>query len=129
MPALPISLDSVGTMPRELRALMKPLRSEFKRHLYADSYAHSPSARSIMAQVAEYLATHSVVGVHYTRAERRDIESGGLLCGPGASRRAWFLENYGSRFSPAERGPSRRLGAGATTRTKTPFAIIGCIST
>ncbi len=97
-----IALDSIAAMPPALRKVMKPLRDDFLRHHHVDSFARRPAARDVMTKLAAYLDERGVIGIHYTRAEREDIATGGLICGAGAIRRTWFLERYGNRFSPGE---------------------------
>lgn len=97
-----IALDSAESIPPELRARLKRLLGSLLRDRYVDSFARTPEAQAVMAEMNDYLESRSVVGIHYTRANPHEIERGGLTCGPGANRRKWFLNEFGHHFSRRE---------------------------
>lgn len=58
-------------------------------------------------QIAEDLHAlclkEGIIGYHFTRAAREEIETRGLIVGSGRERRRDFLAQYGHRFSEAQR--------------------------
>jgi hypothetical protein len=105
----PKNLGDADDMPGDILSRLEGCVSLFKRLEFSEEFESHAALRDTVRELDAVCESDGIVGVHYTRAEHDGLLTEGLVPRSGAERRAQFLQEYGNRFSAAQR---ERLVAG-----------------
>lgn len=97
-----IAVDSIVDMPDVIFDYLGGYKEVFLKENYLDNIISRPWASKIEKELNEYCLVHGVIGYHYTRARREDIETHGLNLMSGVDRRNLFLKKYSSHFTKGQ---------------------------
>ncbi|HET7560950.1 MAG TPA: hypothetical protein VFJ87_01055 [Rhodanobacteraceae bacterium] len=94
-----VSLDDPDCLPATLLRELQSCDRHFAATSVIDSVQHEPAVSNVIDRINEYCQNNMVVGYHFTRAVRADIEASGLQPRTGDAIRESFLSRFGTRFS------------------------------
>jgi len=94
-----IALSCPEEMPARARETLGARRAILQERQYLEQVIEDPVLRKLAADLDSVCQAEGVVGYHFTRAERGEIETRGLLARTGGERRRDFLASYGQRFT------------------------------
>ena len=100
--AQPIKLDSIDGMPGAVLETLEDFRSDIENCNSFDTLLDQNELRQVAINLNQICLDRGVVGVHYTRAIRVEIETNGLSLSTGDGRRRAFLDQYGHLFTRAQ---------------------------
>jgi hypothetical protein len=102
---IPVRLDELDWIPRDLRDELELRRDRFVEEEFGDNIKHERWFLDLAAALEDWCAPRGVVAFHCTReAEPGEIQARGLrrLDGGGEAHRAEFLLRFADRFTPEE---------------------------
>lgn len=106
-----VNLEDPDCLPAALRRELKRCDRYFASSRNLESIQHEPAVANVIDRVNEYCQGNLLVGYHYTRAIREDIESMGLQLRTGSEIRKSLLRRFGHHFSPEQRGQIKEAWA------------------
>jgi len=95
----PVDLSQLESLPSGVLEHLSEHDSLFKRTAFVEDVMQSRSILAIAHELNDLCMDRGIVGYHFTRAEREEIASKGLLIESGEERRARFLIEHGHRLS------------------------------
>lgn len=99
---MPFRLDSISGIPDRFLAVL----DNFDQFIKGAGYLEDLLEQKELLEVAKGLNTvcleNRIVGIHYTRAIRSEIEANGLRPSKGEDRRRAFLDQYGHNFTDVQ---------------------------
>lgn len=98
-----INLNSIDGIPQDIARELRYLEAAFAQCEYSEKLLENSALHSIAETLNELCCKEGVIGYHYTRAVRGDIEASGLQVSKGADRRCAFMTKYGNRFTDEQR--------------------------
>ena len=104
-----IDLQRPELLPEALRARLQSIESLCRNEEFSENLVQHPKVRNIVIELDSYCMDRRVLGIHYTRAIRTDIEHKGLLVRTGAEIRDEFVQRFGEEFGADELGQLQRL--------------------
>ena len=102
MPMDAVDLQRPELLPEVLREHLNSIQSLCRNEKFSDKLVQRPEARNIVIELDDYCMQRRVLGIHYTRAIRTDIEQKGLLVRTGAEIRDEFIQRFGHKFEATE---------------------------
>jgi hypothetical protein len=99
---LAIDLAQPADIPRELLSILAEQRELMISAESIEELLKSEEIRDVVIALDLIVEKEGVVGYHYTRNFKQSIEINGLVMKSGAERRAFFLKEYGNRFTPEQ---------------------------
>ena len=97
-----IDLQRPDLLPEELRACLESITSLCRGERFSENLVQHSEVRNAVIELDNYCMQRRVLGIHYTRAIRSDIEHKGLLIRTGAEIREEFVERFGQEFEATE---------------------------
>lgn len=97
-----IDLSNPESLPVGYRDKLNSVSPKVWASQFSDEVVKHRDVWPIVKEVDEFCLAGKVIGIHYTRANRSDIQQQGLLIRTGEEIRQHFLAQHGHRFSPAE---------------------------
>jgi hypothetical protein len=94
-----IRLDSIDDIPNDLINRLKKLKQLFAAYEFLDEIMEHEEIQEIIRKLDEICTQKGVIGFHYTRAVRSDIETYGLILQAGDERRKRFIREYSHLFT------------------------------
>lgn len=99
---MPIRLDSAVGIPQGTVEVLLRWNRLIQDCECLDDLLGQDELNSIVPELNDFCLKGDVVGIHYTRAIRAEIENHGLRPTSGEDRRRAFLEQYGYLFTAAQ---------------------------
>lgn len=78
---------------------LKMFDSIFRKCEFMEQLIEYPDLASVIRSMNEICLKEGVIGIHYTRAVRKEIEANGLILSTGKNRRQLFIQQHGQRFT------------------------------
>jgi hypothetical protein len=103
-----IRLTSLDQMPQDIRSALQRFDSVVGETPFMETLLQNPDLHRIAIELDRLCVPEGVIGFHFTRALREEIEARGLEICSGHDRRRQFLAKYGTLFSEAKRKWMRR---------------------
>ena len=97
-----VDLQRPELLPEMLRAHLDSIRPLCLNEEFSEALVEIPEVQSVVVELNNYCMQKRVLGIHYTRAIRTDIEQKGLLIRTGAEIREEFIRRFGSKFEATE---------------------------
>ncbi|MDD2775236.1 MAG: hypothetical protein PHU06_04705 [Gallionella sp.] len=97
-----VDLQRPELLPDALRALLKSIEALCRDEEFSEELLTHPEVRNVVIELDNYCMQRQVLGIHYTRAIRANIEQKGLVVRTGAEIRNEFVEQFGHIFEVAE---------------------------
>lgn len=97
-----IDLQRPETLPENFRLRLNSIRAICRNEEFSENLVDHPDVRNLVIDIDSYCMQNRVLGIHYTRAIRADIEQKGLLIRTGAEIRDEFTQRFGDRFKADE---------------------------
>jgi len=108
-PAMAIKLNSTGQIPQPIRHLLRGYKSLFAKYDLIQKVLENTHLYGVAEELNQVCLQEGIIGYHFTRAIREDIEARGLQLGCGTDRRSDFVSRHGHRFSEAQRERMHRM--------------------
>ncbi len=96
-----INLSNPKQIPDEYSFILKNHRNAFLENEHLDKLLNIPEISLVADKLNSLCSLSSILGYHYTRAEKSSILAKGLEIRNGQERREFFLKEYGNRFTEA----------------------------
>ena len=97
-----VDLQRPDLLPQALRLRLNSIESLCRNEEFSEELVNRPDVRNVVIEFDHYCMQRRVLGIHYTRAIRSDIERKGLLVRTGAEIRDEFVQRFGHRFEADE---------------------------
>lgn len=97
-----VDLQRPELLPEALRQRLNSIESLCRNEEFSEKLVEHPEVRNIVIEVDNYCMQRRVLGIHYTRAIRADIEQKGLVVRTGAEIRDEFVQRFGHIFETDE---------------------------
>lgn len=97
-----VDLQRPELLPEALRLRLSSIESLCRNEKFSEELVKLPEVRNVVIELDNYCMQRRVLGIHYTRAIRADIEQKGLLVRTGAEIRDEFVQRFGHRFEAYE---------------------------
>lgn len=97
-----VDLQRPELLPEIFRKQLDSIEPLCKNEEFSENLVQHPDVKNVVIALNTYCMQRKVLGIHYTRAIRADIEQNGLLIRTGAEIREEFIQRFGSRFEAAE---------------------------
>ena len=97
-----VDLQRPELLPKALRQRLNSIESLCRNEEFSEELVKHPEVRNVVIELDNYCMQRRVLGIHYTRAIRADIEQKGLLVRTGAEIRDEFVKRFGHRFEADE---------------------------
>ena len=97
-----IDLQRPETLPENFRLRLNSIRAICRNEEFSENLVRHPDVRNLVIDIDSYCMQNRVLGIHYTRAIRSDIEQKGLLIRTGAEIRDEFIQRFGDSFKEDE---------------------------
>lgn len=95
-----LNLEDPDCLPEPLRAELRGCEPYFSRWGFLEQIRDEQRVYGVIERINDYCMQNLVVGYHYTRALREDLQSEGLRPRSGEEIRKTFLERFDTRFTP-----------------------------
>ena len=97
-----IDLQRTELSPEALRVRLQSIESLCRNEEFSENLVRHQKVRNIVIELDSYCMDSQVLGIHYTRAIRTDIEHKGLLVRTSAEMRDEFVQRFGEEFEADE---------------------------
>lgn len=97
-----IDLTKPDKLPCELYERLKRIESLCRGFEFSEKLVTHRDVRSLVKDINSFCMTQKIIGIHYTRANPKNILENGLLVRSGDKIRALFLKEYGHLFTEQE---------------------------
>jgi len=97
-----VDLQRPDLLPESLRKLLYSIEPLCKNEEFSENLVQNAQVKDVVIALNNYCIQRKVLGIHYTRAIRADIEQKGLLIRTGAEIREEFIQRFGRKFEEAE---------------------------
>lgn len=98
----PIKLDSISQIPDGFLGVLESFEQVIQRSEYLDDLLEHNELLKVAKALDQVCLEKGIVGIHYTKAIRTEIESSGLQPSSGDARRRAFLDQFGHRFTDVQ---------------------------
>lgn len=93
-----VDLQRPDLLPNVLQKRLQAIEPICRVEKYSEELVQRPEVREIIIALNDYCTQRRILGIHYTRAIRADIERKGLLVRTGVEIRADFIRRFGHKF-------------------------------
>lgn len=97
-----IDLQRPDLLPEALRVRLDSIESLCRNEEYSENLMQYPEVQNVVIELDNHCMQRRVLGIHYTRAIRADIDQKGLLVRTGAEIRDEFVQRFGHKFGADE---------------------------
>lgn len=97
-----IDLQRPELLPEALRVRLDSIKSLCRNEEFSEELVRHSEVQNVVIELDNYCMQRRVLGIHYTRAIRTDIEQKGLLVRTGAEIRDEFVQRFGHKFEADE---------------------------
>jgi hypothetical protein len=97
-----IDLQRPELLPETFRVRLNSIRGIRHNEEFSEDLVRHHDVRSLVIDIDKYCMQSRVLGIHYTRAIRADIEKKGLLIRTGSEIRDEFIQRFGDRVHADE---------------------------
>ena len=97
-----VDLQRPDLLPDDFKHRLHAIEPLCRKHDFSEYLVKEPKVSVLVEAINSYCMERRIVGIHYTRAVKEDIESKGLLVRTGNEIRNEFLARFGHRFSSEE---------------------------
>ena len=97
-----VDLQRPELLPEALRGRLESIEALCRNEEFSEELVMHPEVRNVVIELDNYCMQRQVIGIHYTRAIRADIEQKGLVVRTGAEIRNEFIERFGHIFEVTE---------------------------
>lgn len=97
-----IDLQRPELLPEALRERLKSIAPLCRGEEFSENLVEKSEVSDVVIELDRYCMQRRVLGIHYTRAVRSDIEKRGLLARTGNEIRNEFVKNFGHGFETDE---------------------------
>jgi hypothetical protein len=104
-----VDLQRPEYLPDYFLDRLDSIKSICRNEEFSETLVKHPDVLDIVIDLNKYCLQRRILGIHYTRAVRADIEQQGLLVRTGNQIREDFIDRFGHEFEDAELIELRRL--------------------
>jgi len=97
-----IDLQRPDLLPEPLQARLMSIEAICRNEEFSENLVNIPEVHRIVVEIENYCRQRKIIGIHYTRAIRRDIEQNGLLIRTGDEIRGEFIRRFSHLFENEE---------------------------
>ena len=97
-----IDLQRPDLLPEDFKSRLYAIETLCREHEFSDELVEETEVSILVDDLNRYCMEHQVIGIHYTRAIKEDIESKGLLVRTGKEIRNDLLDRFGNLFNSKE---------------------------
>ncbi|MGH8497419.1 MAG: hypothetical protein ACRERV_01195 [Methylococcales bacterium] len=97
-----IDLQQPELLPKAFVQRLDAIASLCREHEFSEALVKLPEVSVLVQDQDGYCMERRIVGIHYTRSIRQDIESKGLLVRTGNEIQKDFLDRFSHLFDPDE---------------------------
>lgn len=97
-----VDLQRPELLPETFRERLDSIKAICRNEKFSEELVQHPDVRNLVIDIDSYCMQNRVMGIHYTRAIRADIEQKGLLIRTGAEIRDEFIRRFGHKFEEDE---------------------------
>jgi len=97
-----VDLQRPELLPETFRERLNSIKAICRNEEFSEELVQHPDVRNLVIDIDSYCTQNRVMGIHYTRAIRADIEQKGLLIRTGAEIRDEFIQRFGHKFEVDE---------------------------
>ena len=97
-----VDLQKPELLPEALRERLISIESVCREEEFSEVLVQRPEVQNLVIMINNYCMNKRILGIHYTRAIRTDIERKGLLIRTGKQIREEFIQRFGHKFENDE---------------------------
>ncbi|MCG7865853.1 MAG: hypothetical protein JAY74_05695 [Candidatus Thiodiazotropha taylori] len=97
-----IDLQRPDLLPKTLRKRLESIEPHCRNEEFSENLVQHPEVLDVIVELDHHCMQRSILGIHYTRAIRADIERKGLLVRTGNEIRSEFVERFNHIFNTEE---------------------------
>jgi hypothetical protein len=97
-----VDLQRPELLPEALRKRLDSIEPLCKKEEFSENLVQHAEVNDVVIALNTYCMQRKVLGIHYTRAIRADIEQKGLLIRTGVEIRKEFIQRFGHKFETVE---------------------------